>query len=60
VARALVPHWFKAVSLLRLRCKGSATATSMVAKVGWPVFIKIELDGVRVDAKSVSIAKKSP
>ena len=48
VARALVAHWFEAVSLLRLRCTGSATATSMVAKVGWPVFIKIDLDAVRV------------
>jgi hypothetical protein len=48
VARALVAHWFEAVSLLRLRCTGSATATSMVANVGWPVFIKIDLDAVRV------------
>jgi hypothetical protein len=44
-ARALVAHWLKAVSLLRLRCRGSATATSMVAAAGWPVLIKIELDG---------------
>jgi hypothetical protein len=42
---ALVVHWFKAVSSLRLRCRGTTTATSMVAKVGWPVLIKIELDG---------------
>src|SRR5271155_2148526 len=42
---ALVVHWFKAVSSLRLRCRGTTTATSMVAKVGWPVLIKIKLDG---------------